>query len=220
MAPSRLPLDLWLHVERTLSYLFDEAIYERANTVMSLGTHKTFRRVVLGLVYGKVLDVGCGDGVYIAQLASRTEEVVCIDPLPAKNPSAPPNFHRVVAVAEHMPFRNKSFDFATAMFSFRDFMDKALGLFNMKRVSKRGVIILDLFSTSPYLRPAIVFYFGYMAPALGFIASRGRRGRWELILPTLLLMPRAEFFKRIGGIIIARRGLGLVSIVYLPSGPH
>ncbi|QOJ78490.1 methyltransferase domain-containing protein [Infirmifilum lucidum] len=216
MGPSGLPLDLWLRVERTLGYLFNEAVYERANTAMSLGTHGALRRVVLGLVYGRVLDVGCGDGVYLTQLASRTEEVVCLDPLPARNHSALPNFHRVVAVAEYMPFRDKSFDFATAMFSFRDFMDKALGLFNMRRVSKRGVVILDLFSTSPYLRPAVTFYFGYIAPAMGFVASGGRRGRWELILPTLLLMPRADFFKRIGGVIIARRGLGLVSIVYLP----
>jgi len=212
-----LPIGLWFQVERILNYLFDTAIYERANTVMSLGVHRLLRNIVLSSVAGRVLDVGCGDGVYIPQLVRTAEEVVCIDPIATKNTHNYANFHRVVATAERIPFRAKSFDFAIAMFSFRDFMDKALGIFNMRKASRKGVFILDLFAVSRFLLPAVVLYFGYIAPILGFIVSGGHRGRWELLIPTLQLMPRADFFTKLGGKALIKKGLGLVAVIYIPS---
>lgn len=216
MGTTGLPVNLWLRVERTLKHLFDENIYERANFAMSLGLHKVLRNWVLSSVQGKVLDVGCGDGVYIPALSEKVEEVVCVDPVVPRRLFSQANIHRVVALAEYLPFRARSFDSAIAMFSFRDFLSKARGVFNMAYVSRNGVLVLELFSVCEALRPFTIFYFGYIAPLMGFIVSGGRRGGWRLLVPTLLLMPRAGFFSRIGGRVLVRKALGLVSIVYVP----
>ncbi|MEZ0346656.1 MAG: class I SAM-dependent methyltransferase [Infirmifilum sp.] len=216
MEATGLPIGLWLYVEEVLKYLFDADIYEKANTIMSLGLHKVLRNWVLSSVQGLILDIGCGNAAYIPYLTRKADWVVCVDPILSNRRYSFVNLDKIVGVAEYLPFRNRAFDCATAMFSFRDFMDKARGIFQMMTVVKKGVLILDLFSPDYYLTPLIFFYFGYIAPFLGFLASKGKKGRWSLLVPTLLLMPRAKFFQRIGGRVLVKKGVGLVAIGYLP----
>ncbi|AKG38138.1 hypothetical protein MA03_00895 [Infirmifilum uzonense] len=216
MGTTGLSVKLWLQVEEVLRYLFDEDIYERANTAMSLGLHKLLREYVLSMVTNTILDVGCGKGEYIPYLAKKSDFLVCLDPILPRFNSKHPKMDRAVGVAEYLPFRDGAFYFATAMFSFRDFFDKAKGIYNLRRVVKRGALILDLFSPSYILRPLLVLYFGVVAPAMGCLATGCKKGRWELILPTILLMPRSTFFERIGGKIMLKKAYGLVAIVYLP----
>jgi SAM-dependent methyltransferase len=85
-----------------------------------------------------VLDVGAGTGSY--EPAER--EVVAIDPslvMIAQRPaSAPPV---VIATAERLPFPDNSFDAAMAILTVHHWADPVAGLTEMRRVSKRQVVL-------------------------------------------------------------------------------
>ena len=185
---------------------------------MSLGLDGLARRYAMYMLReGLVLDVGCGDGFYAEQLERRGAEVVCLDPLESVLRRSR-TMHAAVAVAEYLPFRSGSFDYVLAMFSVRDFLDKARGLFEMKRVARRGVVILDVFNPrNPLLRALFWAYVAAVAPLLGFLAS-GEARRWLLLYPTLRYMPTARIFERIGGKVVFKLARGVLAVGVLPSG--
>lgn len=85
-----------------------------------------------------VLNVGAGSGNY--EPADR--RVVAIEPsstMLAQRDGAHP---AVQGVAEHLPFRDRSFDAAMATFTVHHWPDRALGLRDMRRVSARQVLVV------------------------------------------------------------------------------
>lgn len=85
-----------------------------------------------------VLDVGAGAGSY--EPADR--DVVAVEPSPVmiaqRAPSAPPV---VRAAAEHLPFRDQSFDAAIAVLTAHHWADPVGGLAEMRRVAARQVVL-------------------------------------------------------------------------------
>lgn len=212
-----LPPDVWVRVEEVLGFLFSSGAYRSGNAAMSLGFDSLLRERVLVLPKGVVLDVGCGDGYYARLLEARGAEVVCLDPL-AERLKVRGVSHVVAGVAEHLPFRSGSVDYSLAMFSLRDFMDKARGLHELKRVSRRTVIILDVFNPrSLFARLLLWFYVAAVAPLLAFLAS-GIRSPWKLLLPTLAYMPSVNLLKRLHGKVLYCIAQCSLAVVVLPAG--
>lgn len=212
-----LPPDIWIRVEEVLGFLLSSGVYRAGNAAMSLGFDSFLRRRVLAMPKGVVLDVGCGDGYYARLLEARGAEVVCLDPL-AGHLSVKEVSHFVAGVAEHLPFRSRSVDYSLAMFSLRDFLDKAKGLHEMKRVSRRAVIILDIFNPrNPLARFLLWLYVAAVAPLLAFMASR-TRSPWRLLLPTLMYMPSVDLLRRLHGKVPYCVAWCALAVVVLPAG--
>jgi ubiquinone/menaquinone biosynthesis C-methylase UbiE len=107
---------------------------------------------------GRILDVGCGTGALLREVASRapaTAELVGIDPAPrmlagARSLSAHDgriSFRE--AVAEHLPFDAGSFDLVVAVLSFDHWSDQRAGLVECARIVRGGgcLVVSDLFAS-------------------------------------------------------------------------
>ncbi|MHB8464108.1 MAG: class I SAM-dependent methyltransferase [Acidimicrobiales bacterium] len=86
-----------------------------------------------------VLNVGAGTGSY--ELAGR--RWVAVEPsdvmLAQRGPDASPT---VKGIAEHLPFADKTFDAATAIFTVHHWTDAAAGLAELRRVTRGPMVVL------------------------------------------------------------------------------
>ena len=107
-----------------------------------------------------VLNVGAGAGSY--EPADRY--VVAVEPSATMRAQRAQN-HKVPAVAasaESLPFDNKSFDASMAMITIHHWKDKMLGLSELKRVTRKRIVIMTFdpdafydFWTAEYFRELI-----------------------------------------------------------------
>ncbi len=211
-----LPESLWREAEESMARLFRDGVYAAANHLMSLGLDAPLRRRVLGRLRGVVLDVGCGDAHYHGEMRRRgVDEVICVDPLPA--PAREAWRHRVVAVAEQLPLRDGCVDYAIALFSYRDFLDKDRGLGEMLRAAREAVVVADIFRPEGAVAPLARLYIDRVAPLLARLASRGADYGWRVIGETVRHMDSLRsFLERRGGRVVASF-LGVLAAVELPS---
>jgi len=131
-------------------------VYDRINRFATLGQVSRWRRIVRSMMpEGRILEIGCGPGSFAEDLEGR--DLFCLDPIPemievAKNRvngkreergDSPAHF--VKGKAEELPFDDDHFDAVCALFSFRDWYDKRLGLAEALRVLKPGsmLVIID-----------------------------------------------------------------------------
>lgn len=117
----------------------------------------------------RVLDVGCGSGYLLRLLASRcpgAAELAGVDAAPGMIKAAAasalfiPGHERLrfsVGVAEHLPFRDGSFDLVVSVTSFDHWSDQQAGLAECHRVLVSGghLVLVDQFSG--WLVPTLVF---------------------------------------------------------------
>ncbi len=99
---------------------------------------------------GKVLDLGCGTGIYTERLKKMGFEVISLDysgkMLKAAEKKIKGNFIRGDATS--LPFRDSSFDGIIAITSFEFFSDPEKAISEMKRVVKDdGFIIVGVLSS-------------------------------------------------------------------------
>ncbi|MCA9830351.1 MAG: class I SAM-dependent methyltransferase [Dehalococcoidia bacterium] len=86
-----------------------------------------------------VVNVGAGSGNYEA----RGRVVVAVEPSRAMiRQRSPGSAATVMAVAEHLPLADKSFDGAMSVLSTHHWHDRATGLLELKRVARKAVVIL------------------------------------------------------------------------------
>jgi SAM-dependent methyltransferase len=98
----------------------------------------------------RVLDVGCGEGLLLAELIMRVpyaESYVGLDPLPDAVPdqlrASDPRLGVVRGAAETLPFADASFDLVIAMLSFAYWTNQRAGLAEMARVvAEHGKVVL------------------------------------------------------------------------------
>jgi ubiquinone/menaquinone biosynthesis C-methylase UbiE len=113
----------------------------------------------------RVLDVGCGSGYLLRLLASRcagATELAGVDPAPgmikvAAASAADQRLRFSVGVAEHLPFRDGSFDLVVSVTSFDHWSDQQAGLAECHRVLVPGghLVLVDQFSG--WLVPTLLF---------------------------------------------------------------
>jgi ubiquinone/menaquinone biosynthesis C-methylase UbiE len=112
----------------------------------------------------RVLDVGCGTGYLLRQLATRAGGAVAlagIDPAPAMIAAARAGIQDdrlrfTVGVAEQLPFPDARFDLVVSTTSFDHWGDQRAGLAECARVTapEGQLILVDQFST--WLLPTLV----------------------------------------------------------------
>ncbi len=133
--------------------------YDRANTVLSLGRDRSWRRraaVAAALQPGgAALDVACGTGQLTLQLkdrvgvGGRTVGLDFSERMLDVARAAHPFIDWVEGDATNLPFEDSSFDAATTAFGLRNLADPEKGLAEMRRVVRGGghLVVLE------FLRP-------------------------------------------------------------------
>ncbi|MFZ0171823.1 MAG: class I SAM-dependent methyltransferase [Acidimicrobiales bacterium] len=114
---------------------------------------------------GRVLDVGCGTGLLLRQLASRLPgavELVGIDPAPgmvevATAAPGDPRLRFLAGTAERLPLPDATFDLVVSTTSFDHWADQRAGLAECARVLAPGgqLVLADQFSA--WLLPTLLF---------------------------------------------------------------
>jgi demethylmenaquinone methyltransferase/2-methoxy-6-polyprenyl-1,4-benzoquinol methylase len=141
--------------------------YDRINRVLSFGRDQAWRRsVVEQLPPGRILDLGGGTGAANPIFGSRV--VVALDPSPQML-SLNNTDLRVVAVGEHLPFRDDSFDAVFSAYVFRNLDSVAATLEEIARV----------------LRPAGKAGIVDLARPRNALAARVHRAGSSIVLPTV-----------------------------------
>ena len=150
--------------------------YDRANARISLGLHKSWKRMLIrrlsrGLPHeGKVLDLCCGTGdIAIALAKERSDlQVTGLDFSPAmlaragERGEGMANLRFVQGDAMALPFPDESFSAAAISFGLRNTADYAQVLREMRRVTVSGgeVLCLDSFvPDSVLVKPFYRLYF-------------------------------------------------------------
>lgn len=100
---------------------------------------------------GHYLDVGCGTGNYTVEFANRGINFAGIDPSEEMLLTAKSRSNKVEwlsGVAENLPFRDNTFDGATATLTIHHWKDRTIGFQEVARVLKPGARFV-IFTSSP-----------------------------------------------------------------------
>ena len=220
--------------EAQVRAMFDRiaGLYDRMNTVMTAGLHRTWRRRAAELAEvspgDRVLDVATGTGDLALELAARVApggEVVGIDfstrmlelARAKARAGGPPDvevrFQAANALA--LPFAADEYAAATVGFGARNFSDLERGLAEMVRVVRpRGrVVVLEI--TTPRRRALSTFFelwFDRVVPVLGRVA--GDAQAYSYLPSSVRRFPGPE---QLAG-VMARSGLGDVRYFLTAGG--
>jgi demethylmenaquinone methyltransferase/2-methoxy-6-polyprenyl-1,4-benzoquinol methylase len=178
--------------EAQVQAMFDRIAgwYDRMNTVMTAGLHRSWRRRAADLaglsVGARALDVATGTGDLAFELAGRvgpTGEIVGVDfsermlmlaraKVDSSAGDAQVRFEAANALA--LPYADDSFDAATVGFGARNFTGLEGGLREMVRVVRPAGRVVVLEITVPRRPPLSTFFgmwFDRVVPALGRLAD-------------------------------------------------
>jgi demethylmenaquinone methyltransferase/2-methoxy-6-polyprenyl-1,4-benzoquinol methylase len=153
--------------EARVAALFDDIapVYDRVNTVMTLGADRRWRRAAVeatGLSSGdSVIDVACGTGKLSTELAERVGpfgRVLGVDLSPGMVELARAAHGDLIQVefrvanALDLPAADDEFDAATIAFGLRNLADFSAGFAELRRVVRPGGLVVCLELSMP--RPA------------------------------------------------------------------
>ncbi|MFC6181739.1 bifunctional demethylmenaquinone methyltransferase/2-methoxy-6-polyprenyl-1,4-benzoquinol methylase UbiE [Lactiplantibacillus daowaiensis] len=160
--------------------------YDRMNTIISLGTHRHWRRQTMAQIHlqptDRALDLCCGTGdwtIAIAQKLTAPDAVIGLDfsaPMLrlAQQKVNDANVSDQVWLrrgnAMHLPFKTASFDLVTIGFGLRNLPDKPQALAEIYRVLKPGGQLVCLETSQPdqpLIRPVWQWYFTKVVPWFG-----------------------------------------------------
>lgn len=220
--------------EAQVRAMFDRiaGFYDRMNTVMTAGLHRSWRRRAAELAEvspgDRVLDVATGTGDLALTVASRVApsgEVVGVDFSPRmlevarrKAVSQGPadvtvRFESANALA--LPFPTGAFAAATVGFGARNFSDLERALAEMARVVRPGGRVVVLEITTPTRPPLSTFFhiwFDRVVPVLGRLA--GDAAAYSYLPNSVRRFPGPEQLAA----VMARSGLSGISYVLTGGG--
>ncbi len=172
--------------------MFDKiaAKYDFLNRLLSLGQDKYWRRSLVKAINisenGKVLDVACGTGDVMLEIAQREKNRICICGVDfssnmlafAKEKSKVKgysNLYFVAGDALSLPFAKHSFDIITIAFGIRNITNKLFAIKSFKnRLKKNGMLlVLELSTPEKGLFLALfLLYFKKILPLIGGLFSK------------------------------------------------
>jgi demethylmenaquinone methyltransferase/2-methoxy-6-polyprenyl-1,4-benzoquinol methylase len=160
--------------------------YDLTNTIISAGLDQYWRRRLAQRVGGyaaqTVLDVACGTGSVMVQVARYCPAMTCligVDFTPAMlhagqkrlaTTAHPSRLHLCAGDAQCLPHPDASVDVVTMMFGVRNFDDPAAGLAECYRVLRPGGYLCLVEFTWPHGRALQSIYSGYLRYLLPLIA--------------------------------------------------
>ena len=187
-----------------MAYNFDTiaANYDRMNRLMTLGLDKCWRKQAVRGLQGNVLDVACGTGDMVIELAKRGCSVTGVDISAemlnvARQKTASANFQ--LGNAEALPFADGEFDAVTCAFGVRNFVHLETGLNEMLRVLKPSgtMVILELATPDcALIRPFYNFYTRRIIPWLGSRLA-GSREAYTYLPQSIERFPKGDAFMKI-----------------------
>ena len=165
--------------------------YDGLNRVISFGIDVKWRKKVVALVLDhkaeNVLDIATGTGDLAIQFAkSGINKVTGLDLSPGMldigrqkvdNKGLSGQVEMIQGDSEKLPFEDNSFDAATVAFGVRNFEHLEVGLSEIRRVLKKGGLLVVLETSVPTRTPfkqGYKFYTRYILPLIGRIFSRDR----------------------------------------------
>lgn len=171
--------------------------YDRANTVLSLGRDRAWRRRAAAAaappVGGAALDIACGSGRLTLELNNRVGPggravgLDFSDRMLAVARAAHPAIEWVQGDATSLPFEASSFDAATIAFGLRNLARPERGLSEMRRVVRPGGRMVVLEFLRPPRGPAgttYELYLRHVLPRLGGWLA-GDRGAYRYLSDTV-----------------------------------
>lgn len=177
--------------KETVQKMFDDISgkYDFLNHFLSLGIDVLWRKRLVKMVRksnpGNILDVATGTGDLAFALANmKPQSIVGIDISEkmlavAKRKSSERSLDHLIRFeqndAQHIPFKDGSFDAVTVAFGVRNFEDLKAGLTEMNRILKPGGCMLILEFSHPRKTPfkqLYGFYSRYVIPFFGKLISR------------------------------------------------
>ncbi len=105
----------------------------------------SWRGTLMEKARGNTLEIGCGTGLGLAELAQRIDQLWGVDPSPdslRRAQTRAPAACLAVATAEHLPFPDQSFDCVVSSLVFCSVKDPQRGLAEIKRVLAPGGCLL------------------------------------------------------------------------------
>ncbi|MFN0150397.1 MAG: ubiquinone/menaquinone biosynthesis methyltransferase [bacterium] len=159
--------------------------YDLLNRVLSGGWDRSWRRRAVAAVAeaapARVIDIGTGTAdlaLDLLRVSGFRGSVVGVDfagPMlvrAAGKSLGQPRVHLAQCDALALPFRDAAFDAAMAAFSVRNFADLDRGLFECRRVIRRGgtLVILEFFRPERLPFP-LRLYSRWFVPAIGRVVS-------------------------------------------------
>ena len=190
--------------------------YDRANTRISLGMEKGWKRMLTDRLSqlpsgARILDVCCGTGDITLETAGNRPDldVTGLDFSPAMLAVAESkrggreNARFVQGDAMALPFEDERFEAACISFGLRNTADYRQVLRELRRVVKPGgmVYCLDSFvPESPIIRPFYRIYFRFIMPLIGGGRKHVQEYKWLYESTQQFLLPREleELFQAVG----------------------
>lgn len=162
------------------AYIFDRVAskYELINRLLSLGVNIYWRRHLIHLFNGMVLDIGTGSGEVLK--LNRGKFGVGIDLSLAMLKEAKrrvENAEFVMGDAGSLPFKDGSFDTVIMSFCIRNIETKEIVIDEVRRVLKRGGKFILLEMTYPFFPILALYYRLYLRvgiPLLSFFLGMER----------------------------------------------
>lgn len=166
--------------------------YDKLNHTLSMGIDRRWRKKVIDTARarkaGKILDIATGTGDTALELASldTTECVIGGDfsenmLAVAEQKAAKSKYgHKVMFLREDaldLSMEDDTFDMTTVTFGARNFADLKKGLEQMRRVTKKGgvVVVAELsIPKNPLVKAAYRVYFHGLLPIIGRLTSKDR----------------------------------------------
>ncbi|MDE0039014.1 MAG: class I SAM-dependent methyltransferase [Gammaproteobacteria bacterium] len=217
---------------RRVGGVFDAVVdrYDAMNDIMSLGTHRLFKRVAVEMARLRpgqlILDLAGGTGDMTALTAPTLGErgrVVLADingAMLARGrdrllDEGVANFAAVQARAESLPFPNDCFDAVVVAFGVRNFTDKEAGLKEMHRVLRAGgmAIILEFSQIRNHLLAKAYDAFRATWPIIG-TAVAGTAAPYRYLVESIDRHPDQGAFRS----MMADAGFAEVEVQNLAAG--
>lgn len=187
--------------------------YDIMNDLMSLGTHRLWKRFVMALAkpkpHHKILDLAGGTGdltkLFVKKLSGQgfivlsdiNEAMLTVgrDRLIDAGLGEHVNYAQINA--EHLPFAHNEFDLITIGFGLRNVTDKTQALSEMYRVLKTGGKVLVLEFSKPIidaLNPLYDFYSFKLLPKMGEWIAKDAKS-YSYLAESIRMHPSQEALK-------------------------